>query len=189
MMSKMYTTNSIKRRKTDHEVGTCLADLPIGILEHASSFLAAPSRAFFAVALKNTHPPDENPSSIEQQTTSSVGGRAVNHRYVPCSTPYVAGSDWETLNFGDIEKELAAKLSDDDLSDVLQHVDAVNNVKRLKLANCTNITGVGLIPLQFSTVIEQIDLSLTAVGEDPRMDPEPPISCDLVLPILDSIIS
>ncbi len=69
-----------------------------------------PHTALFAVALsKNTHLPDENPSSI-------------------------AGSDWETLDFGDIEKELAARLSDDDLSDVLQYIDAVNTVKRLKLA-------------------------------------------------------
>ncbi len=166
-MTSLATTNSSKRRKTEQGIVTCLSDLPIGILEHTAGFLVAPSRALFAVALtndENNNPPSENYSSI-------------------------AGSDWETLDFGEIEKDLAAKLSDDDLNSFLRLIDAANKVKRLRLTNCTNITGVGLIPLQFSNVIEQIDLSLTGDGENPRLDPEPSISCELVLPILDSIIT
>ena len=96
MASEMDTINSIKRRKTDGSVATSLGDLPIGILEHTASFLSAPSRALFAVALttNENNSPGENYSSI-------------------------AGSDWDSLNFGEIEKELAARLSDDDLSAVL----------------------------------------------------------------------
>jgi hypothetical protein len=167
-MASMTTNNSIKRRNTDGTLAACLGDLPIGILEHTASFLAAPSRALFAIALateENNNPPGENYSSI------------------------AGADDWDTLDFGEIEKDLAARLSDDDISDILQHIDAVNNVKRLRLTHCTNITGIGLMPLLFSTTIEQIDLSLTGDGESPRrLDPEPPISCGFVLPILDSII-
>ena len=169
MASETTTTNSIKRRKTEQGVDTSLSDLPIGILEHTAGFLASPSRALFAVALSTNenNSPGENYSSI-------------------------AGSDWETLDFGEIEKELAARLSDDDISHVLQHIDAVNEVKRLRLTNLTNITGDGLEPLRGSAVIEQIDLSLKATGEaarNPWINPEPSMSRDLVLPILDSIVA
>ncbi len=166
MASEIDTINSIKRRKTDGSVATSLSDLPIGILEHAVSFLSAPSRALLALTFttNENNPPSENYSSI-------------------------AGSDWETLDFGEVEKDLATKLSDDDISSILQHIDAVNKVKRLRLTNCTKITGGGLEPLRGSKIIEQIDLSLTAVGEDVKLDPDPFISCELVLPILDSIVA
>ena len=70
----------------------CLSNLPTGALAHVSSFLAAPSRALFAVAL--------------------------NFRDVDSSSA-IAGDDWEALDFGDIEKDLAAQLTDDDISGVL----------------------------------------------------------------------
>ena len=167
MASKMTTISSSKRRKSrHHDIASCLVDLPIGILEHTASFLAAPSRALFSVAL----------STNENNTPSG-------------NYSSIAGSNWDTLDFGEIEKELATKLSDDDISNILQHIDAVNNVKRLRLTNCIQISGVCLEPLRGSAIIEQIDLSLVGDGESPVLDPEPPISCDAVLPILDSIIA
>mmetsp|Transcript_3608 Transcript_3608/g.7598 ORF Transcript_3608/g.7598 Transcript_3608/m.7598 type:complete len:411 (-) Transcript_3608:23-1255(-) len=138
-----------------------LSDLPTGALAHVSSYLAAPSRALFAVAL--------------------------DHRDVDSSSA-IAGDDWEALDFGDIEKDLAAKLSDDDIRGVLLSIDAVNNLKRLRLTNCINISGAGLDPLRGSTIIQHIDLSLVGDHESAKLDPEPPISCAEVLPILDSII-
>ncbi|KAL7490989.1 hypothetical protein ACHAWT_000606 [Skeletonema menzelii] len=72
---------------------------------------------------------------------------------------------------------------------MLQCIDAVNNLKRLKLANCTKITGTCLEPLRGSLIIEQIDLSLVGEHQNPDLDPPPPISCDHVLPILDSIVA
>ena len=142
----------------------CLSDLPSGILAHAASFLAAPSRALFAIAL------DEN-SVITPNERSSV----------------IVGNHWDTLDFGEIEKEVAEKLSDPDIERVLQCIDAANKLKRLKLTNCVAITGVGLEPLRGSLIIEQIDLSLVG-NESPDIDPEPPMSCENVLPILDRII-
>ncbi len=52
-----------------------------------------------------------------------------------------------------------------------------------------HITGSGLSPLHGSTTIEQLDLSLVGLSQNPHLNPKPPISCEIVLPILDSIIS
>ncbi len=102
----------------------------------------------------------------------------------------VIGDDdqWDVLDFGDIEKNLAAALSDDDISTVLLRIDAVNKLKRLKLTNCVNITGAGLEPLSGSVIIEQIDLSLVGDGVSPELFLTPPILCNHVLPILHDII-
>eukprot|EP00984_Skeletonema_dohrnii_P017472 scaffold7961_cov73-Skeletonema_dohrnii-CCMP3373.AAC.3 len=111
-------------RNTDHcsqHTMIRLSDLPTGTLAHVSSYLASPSCVLlFAVA--------------------------INHRDVDSSTD-ITGSPWDALDFGDIEKELAAKLTDDDINNaVLTYIDAVNNIKKLRLTNCINITGVGLEP-------------------------------------------
>lgn len=68
-----------------------------------TSFLASPSRALFAVAL------------------------ALNCRDVERSSAIV-GDQWEVLvlDFGDIEEELAAKLSDDDIRGVLLSIKSKN---------------------------------------------------------------
>ena len=135
-----------------------LSDLPVGTLSHVSSYLPLPSRALFAIALNYYH-----------DTDSSTAERDV-------------------LDFGDIEKELAAKLTDDDVKGVLLSINAVNNLKTLRLTNLFNITGAGLEPLRRSTKIEKIDLSLVGDHESCDLSPAPPISCTDVLPILDSII-
>ncbi|KAL7452841.1 hypothetical protein ACHAWC_007342 [Mediolabrus comicus] len=136
-----------------------LSALPIGVLSHVSCFLAAPSRALFAATLFDNEKNDENRSKI-------------------------AGNDWDTLGFGDIEAALAKKLSDDDINALLRCIDAVRKVKKLRLTNCMNISGTGLEPLRGSDVIERIDLRINAW--DRRS--EPAISCDDTLPLLESII-
>ena len=64
------------------------------------------------------------------------------------------------MDFGDIEKELAVKLTDDDIKGVLLSINSINNLMTLRLTNLLSITGVGLEPLRGSTMIEKIDLSL-----------------------------
>ncbi len=150
--------------------------LPVGMLKEVATFLQAPSRILFAIAI--TPPIIGSPYDIIMSRCRRRVGQSS-----------VAGDDWHTLDFGDIEEELAAKLSDDDISEVLLHIDAANKVKRLLLTNCVNITGAGLSPLIGCTSIEQIDLSLVGAHKLPQLDPEPALSCDLVLPILHSIIS
>ena len=100
-----------------------LSDLPVEPLTHVASYLAPPSRALFDVALNF----DAKPSADISSGSSAI-----------------AGNDWDALDFGDIEKDLAVQLTDDDISGVLVCIDAVNNLKKLSLTNCINITGVGL---------------------------------------------
>lgn len=79
-------------------------------------------------------------------------------------------------------------ITDDNIRQVLICTDAVHHLKSLKLTNCVGITGVGLSPLVGSTVLESIDLSLVGVNESPSINPEPPISVEVVVPILESMI-
>ncbi len=140
-----------------------LADLPTGTLVHVSSYLHPLSRALFAAAL-DYHDRDGR--------LNIIGDHYKNHM----------------LDFGKIEKELASKLSDDDIRGVLLAINAIHGVRVLLLTNCINISGSGLEPLRGSTIIEQIDLSLVGELESPELDPDPPISCAEILPILYSII-
>ena len=151
------------------------------LLKEVATYLTPPSRILFAIAItrpNNTISPYEAIMARSRRSTK-------NQR----SSSSIAGTDWATLDFGLIEKDLAAKLTDDDIRDVLLHIDAANKVKRLFLTNCTNISGIGLRPLSGSRSIEQIDLSLVTKHQSPNLSPVPPISCDIVLPILDSILS
>ena len=95
---------------------------------------------------------------------------------------------WTILDFGDIEKSLAAKLTDDDINAVLQCISAKSNLKILKLAGCVNITGSCLNILRLATGLEQIDLSLVGKHEVPHIEPEPLICESTIIDILDSII-
>ena len=135
-----------------------------------ATFLSAPSRAMFAVALTTVHHSFQGDSD-------------------GISAQKIAGDDWDTLDFGHVEKELAERLSDDDINAILMCIDAVHKLKILKLTNCINITGVGLEPLRGSRIIAKIDLSLVGEHKSPLLDPEPPISRDVVLPILNSILN
>ena len=172
-------SNRSKRRKfaTDasSQCSTCsIYDLlPGGILKEVASFLEAPSRALFAIAVTPT------PSSPYDIIMARCR----------LSRSSIAGNDWHTLDFGDVEKELAAKLTDDDISQVLLHIDAANKVRRLRLTNCINIRGSGLAPLLGCTTIEQIDLSLVEAHQLPQLEPAPQLSCGQVFPVLESIIS
>ena len=139
-----------------------LSGLPIGALSHVSSYLSSLPRALFAVALNYYRDAD--------------------------SSSAIVGDQWDVLDFGNIEKELAVKLTDDDIKGVLLSIDAINNLKILRLTNLLNITSIGLEPLHGSTMIEKIDLSLVGDHESPDLSHAPPISCTDVLPILDSII-
>jgi hypothetical protein len=176
MISKSSKRRRIAADASSQGTTTCpLYDLlPGGILEEVATFLAAPSRVLFAVAIT----PRSSPYDI-----------IMSRRRSNVSRSSIAGNAWHTLDFGDIEKELATKLSDDDINDILVHIDAANKLKRLRLTNCINITGAGLISLRGSTSIEQIDLNLVGANQRARIQPKPPLSCGLVLPILDSIIS
>ena len=162
--------DSSKRRRLFDDASpgaTCLSDLPNAVLTHVASYLDAPTRAFFAASL-----------AIYQDAAAASDERS----------SAIVDHEWSTLDFGDIETDLVTRLSDGDISSVLMCIDAVNKIKTLKLTNCLRIIGTCLEPLRGSTMIEQIDLSLVGKNESPDLDPPPPISCDFVVLILDSII-
>ena len=143
-----------------------------------ATYLAPISRILFAVAIT---PPSSPYETIMARSRSRKQ-----------KSPSIASTDWATLDFGQIEKESAAKLSDEDVRDVLVHINAANKLKKLVLTNCFNITGSGLSSLSGSTTIEQLDLSLHPEKfQNPYQIPLFPalrILPKIVLPILDSII-
>jgi len=162
-------------------------DLPIGFLVEVSSYLCKPSRAIFATALC--------------APTSSWKKEVDGEKLPAISKAIIAASDWNTLDFVDIEKSLAYKLKDDDLHAVLASINAKQTLKKLMLTNCINIIGHGLEPLRQSNVLQLLDLSLVGKHERPgkvhydekghaiRYQQRDLLSAEVVLPIIDSIIS
>ena len=104
---------SNKRQRTDTSSNNELHinDLSDGLLVGIASYLAKPSVALFAIAMKpnNSHP---------TQTSRAI----------------ISSTSWNVLDFSDVEKSLASKLSDNDIDKILRSIDAVNNLKILKLA-------------------------------------------------------
>ena len=152
-------------------------DLPIGFIVDVSAYLPKPSRAILAVAFTS--------SSLWQNND-------LMHRLSPISTAIISASQWDILDFEDIDKELANKLTDDDFNALLKSISARDVLKRLKLCGCINITGIGLNPLRGSVVLEQIDLSLLKRYEEYRhykRTDKVLISQEVVLPILENIIA
>ena len=172
-------TQTNKRRRTDDTV-THISDLPVGILVDVSAYLSKPSRAMLAVAFTAPSTSWQNEHNYSMHRPSSSTSKAI-----------ISSSDWDTLDFMDIEKSLANRLSDDDMYAVLQCINAQDVLKKLKLTGCINITGFGLNPLRVNqtVVLEQIDLSLLKQCEKPTSEIHHSMSKDIVLPILDSIIS
>ena len=76
-------------------------------------------------------------------------------------------SQWEMMDFVDLPRALASRLTDDDVGAVLVCIDAANNLKRLKLTHCFNVAGTCLEPLRRSTVLEYLDLELVRQFERP----------------------
>jgi len=169
----MASNSTNKRRRTAADT-LHISDLPVGFIADVSAYLPKPSRAILAVAFTS--------SSLLQNND-------LMHRLSPISTAIISAQQWDMLDFEDINKELANKLTDDDIYAILKSINAHDVLKKLKLCGCINITGIGLNPLQGSVVLEQIDLSLVRKYEEPRIKSIPKISHETVMPILDSIVS
>lgn len=170
----MATTGSNKRQRTGQEDALLLSDLPDGILAHAASFLATPSKALFGLSMT---------ASSESWTNNNF---SIVREHQQSTAAILKSEEWDVLDFEDIEKSLAVKLTDDDISALLMFISAKQKLRKLKLSGCIHITGSCLEVLRGSSIIEYIDLSLVKEYESPKLDPEPMISEELVLPILDS---
>jgi hypothetical protein len=146
------------------ELHLILNRLPDAVLDHLVLYLPRSSRALLGAALA--------------QTSNQVQCNWKNY------------DDWETLDFSDLGKDLAAKLTDDDLYNVLKWIDANQRLRILKLTNCVNITGRGLycLILHGAINLRQIDLSLVGKNEAPTVVPEPALAQAVVLPILSHLV-
>lgn len=128
----MASSTPIRRQiaaKTLH-----ITDLPAGILVDISAYLANPSKALLAVAFS---PPSTFSLSLPLLLLPDV----LMNRLSPISKAIVLAQQWDILDFEDVEKELANKLTDDDIFAVLKSINAHDVLKRLKLYGCVNITG------------------------------------------------
>ncbi|KAL7533511.1 hypothetical protein ACHAWF_004528 [Thalassiosira exigua] len=149
-----------KRRKTTTPASRCLSIdvLPDAMLGCVAGFLPKTSRLLLMAALSS--PTLDAPRRLDSES-------------------------WDTIDFADVMDDIAPRLTDEDLSEVLI---AIKDIKILKLAGCTNITGSGLKPLGDSISLQQIDLSLVGKNEDPTWKSDPKIKEEQVLPILESMI-
>jgi len=139
----MASNSTNKRRRTAADT-LHISNLPIGFIVDVSAYLPKPSRAILAAAFTS--------SSLLQNNNDLI------HRLSPISTAIISAQSWNILDFEDVERELANKLTDDDIYAILTCINAHDMLKRLKLRGCTNITGIGLNPLRGSAVLKQIDL-------------------------------
>ena len=148
--------------------------LPDAALAHIAEFLSYTHRALLAVGL----------------TASSSTWRKSNWKIRPSEASKVICSkrEWNGEVIIYANKDLAAKLTDNDIGGVLACVQSVHEIKVVKLTNCVNISGCGLEPLRNSIHLEQLDLGLVGLNESPNISPEPMISEAAVIPILHSIV-
>ena len=194
MHQGMNNTSNKRRRDSSPTSLINIYHLPDTILaDNVATYLPKPSRAIFAVAMSaplSSWANAINHSSISITSTAILAASpSKNERQLQEYGVHGENGDmWAILDFEDIEKSLASKLSDDDLSAILICTNAVNRLRRLKLTGLVNITGRGLSPLSGSVVLQQIDLSLLKLREKPSTPHIALIFEDQVFPILHSII-
>ena len=164
----MASNSTNKRQRTAADT-LHISDLPVGFIVNVGEYLPKPSRATLSA------------------TSSSWND--LMHCLSPISEAIISAQQWDILDFEDIDEELANKLTDDDLNAMLKCINAQDVLKRLKLYGCTKIIGHGLNPLRGSVVLEQIDISLVGKHENHNNAKESKISQEVVIPVLDSIIS
>jgi len=157
-----------------------LLDLPDLMLANIAKYLTKPSIPLFAIAVT--------------PQASSVGCTSPDASDITCqptstSNAIITGAYGErhTLNFEEIEESLASKVTDDHVRDILICVDAINNLKILKLAGCINIQGHGLNPLRGSLVLECIESHKPQLKNDNL--PQSNLSPNVIISLLESIES
>ena len=160
MHQGMNNTSNKRRRDSSPTSLINIYHLPDTILaDNVATYLPKPSRAIFAVAMSaplSSWANAINHSSISITSTAILAASpSKNERQLQEYGVHGENGDmWAILDFEDIEKSLASKLSDDDLSAILICTNAVNRLRRLKLTGLVNITGRGLSPLHGSVVLQ-----------------------------------
>ena len=151
-----------KRRRTAPSNYPSIDDIPDALM-HVANYLAKPQQALFAIALythNQTPTTDRNNSSTSEEWMSNATSDTI--------ISATSREQWQELDFGDIEKSLASKLSDDHVRSILSCVDAPTNLKTLKLAGCVNITG-SCLDVMTNTALENTRMSPNCRGRKSQM--------------------
>ncbi|KAL7536552.1 hypothetical protein ACHAXR_007237 [Thalassiosira sp. AJA248-18] len=198
------TTRKSNKRRRESLLSAGIFDIPDEALISVTHYLPKTSRALLALALTTD---SSSWRDINWDNTASILSWVKKAKKKPsAATKAIVAAElwlWEDLDFVDIEKSLAKKLTDDDIGGVLSCVNSFKKLRSLKLTGCVNITGRGLEPLRGSVVLERLDLSLRKQHECPDIEPNshgfhsiakaksPPLilSETAVVPILESINS
>ena len=98
-----------------------------------------------------------------------------------------AAGRWNRLDFADFGYSVASKLNDDEIRRMFQCINAQEELITLRFTGCINITGSCLYALWGSITLRHLDLSLV-MHSSPILIPAPPISEEIVIPILASMI-
>ena len=101
---------SSKRRRTAATTNMRINDLPDGILTNVATYLAIPSVVMFSIAV------------TQDGTSSTQTSKAIMSATTSTSNNNNEQQQLEVLDFGDIEKSLAAKLTDDHITTILNFV-------------------------------------------------------------------
>ena len=139
--------SSITNESTTAITNMRINDLPDDILANIARYLAAPSAVMFSIAVTKNK---TVMISSNKQTSNAIISAAAS------TSNNNNEQQLKVLDFGDIEKSLAARLSDDHITTILTHINAQNNLKTLKLAGCINITGSCLESISSSSVLVEL---------------------------------
>ena len=153
-----------------------ILDLPDLILANIAKYLTKPSIPLFAIAVT----PQASDGSSDASTIT----------WKPTSTSNAIIGAYEerhTLDFEEIEESFAAKLTDDHIRDILVCIDAIHNLKVLKLTGCINIEGHGLDVLRGSLVLECIESHKPQLINDDN-PPQLRLSPNIIISLLESIV-
>ena len=194
----MYDDKSFNLALVPTARGDELISFPDAVLASVAQFLTKTERALVAVAMTASAKSWRESKWRKRPSVASramIAARPMNE--VKFNHRLAQSYDWDFLDFKDIDKALAKKLSDDDIGGLLVCTEAVHTIKVLKLKGCINIIGRGLEPLRGSRVLEQLDLSQlgneeswnSGMGESCFFFPLLPLLKEAaVVPILDSIL-
>jgi len=152
-----------------------LLDLPDLILANISRYLSKPSIPLFAIAVT------PQALGVGSSDTSDVTWKPTSK-----SNAIIAGAYGDTLDFDEIEESLATNITDDHVRDILVCIDAINNLKVLKLTGCFNIEGHGLNPLRGSLVLECIESHKPQLKNDNLSQSN--LSPNVIISLLESIV-
>jgi hypothetical protein len=143
-----------------------ILSVPDATLSRISSFLSLGERIFLAMTL-----PTWDDGQQEEISKAILGTAPVR-----------------SIDFLDFGEPITYTLTDRDLHRILTCIDAVHNLKDLKLTHCLNVIGYGLEPLRGSSALEKIDLSLVARHESSYAGRGGLLSVGAVIPLLNSIL-